>query len=946
MASLREDSGGLSKAWAVRKKYGGLYSGGKVDLFRSFHLSDERPVLAAMYAEDVSLVDVSTGEVITTLRESQHREKHGGSAVEDDAAPDPITTFALNPKTSTMVTASRGLLLRQWALDMHRGENGEEASGSRAAVLNIRCIRSLRGHAEPMLDMTFDSTGSLVATGSADRTARVWDMRGGFATHNFRGHAGIVNMVQFHPDSARLLLVTGSEDCSARVWSLHDKSCVATLGSHMSAVTSVAFTADGMTMATGSRDKVINFWELRRYSLMKTFPVYEEVEGLCISSSLAPSSPRAGRDGSNGQKKRKRPANGTSLDQAQGYLVCVGSKGVARVWHFEAKDPKQLDAHSRRGGRDDLLRCTIVTEQPRPNGASVGYTRLVYHHRENSLIAVNAEHNLLFMDLTSLVPTRQIVGYTDEVIQLKYLEPGDTGSASTEEHRGKRLAVATNSPKLKVLHVSDFSCDVLDGHDGTILSLDVSPSGRWVVTGSKDRTCRLWDVNHLECVMLCVGHTQGVSAVALSKRPGGYSAGESFAVSGSGDRTIKRWGVDERSLSIRADGSKLTSDSLGSVENDPDSESLPALKPTAERNVRAHEKDINHISIAPNDAVVATASQDRTVKLWSADLDLLGTLRGHKRGVMATAFSPANRSLVTCSGDRTVKIWSIADLSCLKTFQGHSASVLGVEFLAGGLQVVSSGADGLVKLWTVRTNECEATFDGHADKVWALALSKDGNELATGGADSLINIWDDVTKAKEEELLTQAEERVLKEHGLLTSIYTKDYTSAVELAFELGHSYRLWGVLSEIAEGAPAQQDGSSGPFDSFIDTWDDERIVNCLEFVREWNTNVKNAAVAQALLDGIFRRVPYERLKRMEGLLSVINAIIPYSERHYNRIDNLVQSSFVLDYTLAAISAIDDGSAGGHGEANGSSEEEEEKELDAWPDKDDDEEDTESDDN
>ena len=894
---LRGEKGGLSKAWAARKKYGGLYSGGKVDIFQSFVLSEDRHVLATMYAEDVSLVDVSTGEVLTTLRQ---QSDDGG----DDATLDPITTFALNPKTATMVTASRGLLLRQWALDSPKKSGGGAASASdrdssASARLSptMRCIRTLRGHQEPMLDMVFDSTGTFVATGSSDRTARVWDMRGGFATHNFRGHSGIVNMVRFHPDPVRLLLVTGSEDCSARVWSLRDKTCIATLGCHMSAITCVAFTEDGFTMATGSRDKVINFWELRQFTLMKTFPVYEEVEGLCIVSELGTGSSHSRVPQKGSQKKRQRLSeDAASEHHARGFLACVGSKGVARVWRFEAKDRMELDEQSRRGGRDDLLRCTLVTEQPRPNGSTVGYTRLLHYSQAGSLIAVNAEHNLLFMDFASLSPTRQIVGYNDEVLQLKYIEQDGTKAATAGS--GARLAVATNSPKLKVLHVDDFSCDVLDGHEGTILSLDVAPSGRWIVTGSKDRTCRLWDVDRLECAMICVGHTQGVSAVALSKRLSSFAAGDSFAVSGSGDRTIKRWKLDERRLRAR----------LSTAASEPSSPE----KPTAERNVRAHEKEINHICIAPNDAVVATASQDRTVKLWSAsDLALLGTLRGHKRGVMATAFSPVNRSLVSCSGDRSVKIWSIADHSCLKTFQGHSSSVLAVDFLAGGLQVVSSGADGLVKLWTIRTNECETTLDAHADKVWALALSGDGKRLATGGADSLISIWGDVTKEKEEELLSHAEERVLKEHGLMTSIYTKDYTGAVELAFELGHSYKLWGVLSEIAEAASSRQNGSAGPFDNFIDTWDDDRIMNCLEFVREWNTNVKNAAVAHALLDGIIRRVPYERLRKLDGVLPVINAIIPYTERHYNRIDGLVQSSFVLDYTLATISSLDDGGAG-----------------------------------
>lgn len=171
---------------------------------------------------------------------------------------------------------------------------------------------------------------------------------------------------------------------------------------------------------------------------------------------------------------------------------------------------------------------------------------------------------------------------------------------------------------------------------------------------------------------------EAVGAVALSKKIGKYevigkastNGAGSFVVSASKDRTLKRWnlpGVPE--LDKLVDGSSPLS-----------------LKTVA--TVRAHEKDINVVSVAPNDSLVATGSQDKTVKLWqSSDLALKGTLTGHKRGVWDCQFSPYDRVIATASGDQTLKLWSLSDYSCLRTFQGHVASTLRVRFLTGGLQV-------------------------------------------------------------------------------------------------------------------------------------------------------------------------------------------------------------------------------------------------------------------
>ena len=78
------------------------------------------------------------------------------------------------------------------------------------------------------------------------------------------------------------------------------------------------------------------------------------------------------------------------------------------------------------------------------------------------------------------------------------------------------------------------------------------------------------------------------------------------------------------------------------------------------------------------------------LQIWRLpDLVLVSTLRGHKRGVWAAQFSPVDQAVATASGDKTLRLWALADGSCLKTFEGHTASVLRLNFLSAGTQARS-----------------------------------------------------------------------------------------------------------------------------------------------------------------------------------------------------------------------------------------------------------------
>ena len=120
------------------------------------------------------------------------------------------------------------------------------------------------------------------------------------------------------------------------------------------------------------------------------------------------------------------------------------------------------------------------------HGAGVGQSGV-------ELVCVTGDQNLLFVDVDheskELPQRRQLVGYNDQVLQLKYmpsftpsLPPGDGAQAAEAGQTGpraagRRVAVATNSPEVRVMSVDDMSSQLLPGHTDIVLTLSVSPNG-------------------------------------------------------------------------------------------------------------------------------------------------------------------------------------------------------------------------------------------------------------------------------------------------------------------------------------------------------------------------------------------------------------------------------------------------------------------------------------
>eukprot|EP00750_Incisomonas_marina_P009922 INCI16184.1.p1 GENE.INCI16184.1~~INCI16184.1.p1 ORF type:complete len:855 (-),score=123.66 INCI16184.1:1419-3902(-) len=787
---VKKASANLSTTWKISSTHVGAYSGGKVQ-----HFPDMKR-LACQFDDTVKILDVASGQVELSLKD-----------LDPSLAAETFVSFALHPNGVEMVSASKNGLLRHWNLDERR------------------CVRVWKSaHSSPVLSMDYDSTGTLVATGGSDKTVQVWDVEKGYATHHFRGHSGIVHLVKFHPDPRHLLLFSLSDDCSVRVWDLNRHKCGATITDHLSPATSVVFSPDGQTFVTGGRDGVLIFFALKGFRLLKTVPVYEIIEGMCLLPHYH--APRG--------KPRRRLAKSFCFATA-------GRAGAVKVWQFgtdttavPVAQPNSIKTKSKGKGKKDLggkLTCELLLTEPRGPGSIGGHvlrsdgntgggagvggaivptsTAALMRTRQeqedeqlqqparkrgkknrkkargsledaghgtaekegysgvfllepSTLVAITHDHNFHFKDCESptLRQTRQVMGFNDEILDLKYIpDPNETSSASPR----RRLAMATNSEHVRLVDLATFDTTLLAGHSAMVLALGVSPDGRLLATTSQDATCRLWAIEgpNTFCVGICRGHTAAIGAVCFPNRASTSlrATGPAFLATGSADMSVKLWDLRPvlRLLQERAktqkharpvhgnaqhkkrarvsnkdasDSSESEDESEGSSDFDAMSDPEP-LELEVLSSVAAHKKDINAVAMAPNDQLLASASQDKRVALWrvrvrsgdDVSLEEAGKLTGHRRGVWCAQFSPVDKVVATGSADRSIKVWSVTTHECLQTLEGHSASVLKLTFLRGGVQLLSAGADGLLKLWTLRSNECVNTFDAHDDKVSVFCLS-------------------------------------------------------------------------------------------------------------------------------------------------------------------------------------------------------------------------------
>ena len=299
----------------------------------------------------------------------------------------------------------------------------------------LAVTNSLIGHSESVLSVAISPDGQTVASGSGDRTIKIWQLRTGELVNTLYGHSSWVSAVAISPDGQTL--VSGSGDNTIKIWQLRTGQLLRTLTGHSKWVNSVAISPDGQTLVSGSGDNTIKIWQLRTGRLLRTLTRHSY--GV-ISVAVSP--------------------DNQTFVSGNGTIWPLGDDYTIKIWQLSTGLPKRtLIGHS------SYVNSVAIS----PDG--------------QTLASGSGDRTIKIWQLRTGQLLHNLTGHSAAVLSVAISSDGQTLASGSGDNTVKVWQLRTG----QLLHT-------LTGSTSWVSSVAISSDGQTLVSGSGDNTVKVWRI--------------------------------------------------------------------------------------------------------------------------------------------------------------------------------------------------------------------------------------------------------------------------------------------------------------------------------------------------------------------------------------------------------------------------------------------------------------------
>jgi WD40 repeat protein len=681
--------------------------------------------------------------------------------------------------------------------------------------------RGHAGHAMPVGVLAASRDGTLLLSGSADKSVRIWNRVDGAAAGTMADHQDVVSAIAI--SSKKDLVVSGDQAGVVYAWPQAEGATASRLLGHAGRIIGLGFADMEKQLLSASDNGVVRWWDL------PLVPPREIVQQDPVVSSLL-----LGKDGTTtivgaGEAGARLVNAGTGeairlLEGQQGAVTSVTlsadqktaaagtDQGTVQLWKTDDGEAagtfrghvgkvtavvlgKQL-GQVFTAGIDGTVRAWKMAPASKLHQDRLGEVTAIAFSTDGSMVAmgipIQDRAGILVRDLQSGKVLYELLGHQAPVTAVAF------------SNDGSRIVSGSEDKTLRAWDLKDakFAELVSLEHPGPMTAVSFNKDGTQVFGASSDNAIHQWSLAEGSETRVLAGHTAAINSLVLSG---------DVLVSGSADSTIRSWNTTSgaaagninntaavTSLAVSPDGTTIaagSADNMVRLWTRANGAAVATLEGHAGpvTSVRFDATGTQLISVAAADVRVwETTGQQREIQLagdvppraagFLGDPDeqqqlavlqgdgrieirlptLVAMLTGHEGEVTGLALDAAGKSVFSCGMDKTVRQWDLAKGTQLRSFTGSTDAVNGLALAADGGWLFAASSDKNVYAWQLPADGeavsiAPAHVLAHGEIVRAVSASADGSRLAAVGDDKLVTVWDTASGLVLEQLAGHAE---------------------------------------------------------------------------------------------------------------------------------------------------------------------------------------------